>query len=265
MKFFFRYTVVNLLLFIKTLFQAPFSKLARHRLSATLLTLRYPFFGDRYVDLSELLNNDDLEIQVAPVKARLHNTSSFELISVCSLLKDNHCNTVFEIGTFDGRTTRAMAMNLLDENGKIFTLNLPPATDVVKLNTSSDDVQLADKVISGERFRDTPQEKYIQQLWGDSATFDFSPYYGQADFVFIDGAHSEEYVKNDTAAAIKLVKKSGGIIVWHDAHLFGVVKFLEPWIKEHNHPVYFIAGTTLAVTYVSEGAISDIRLKKAGR
>lgn len=262
MLFFLRYTVFNFLLFVKVLLLAPFSKLARHRLSATLLTLQYPFFGDRYVQLSELLNDDELHVHVAPVKARLHNTTSFELMAVCSLLKDNHCNTVFEIGTFDGRTTRAMALNLLDGNGKIYTLNLPPATGTVKLNTSAEDVQLADKVTSGERFTGTAQAKNIQQLWGDSASFDFSPYYGQMDLVFIDGAHSEPYVKNDTAAAIQLVKKTGGIIIWHDAHLFGVVKFLEPWIKQNGHPVYFITGTTLAVAAVQNGIITDIRNKK---
>jgi predicted O-methyltransferase YrrM len=251
------------LLFLKALLQSPFSKLARHRLSATLLTLRYPFFGERYVQLSDLLTNDELEVHIAPVKARLHNTTSFELMAVCSLLKDNGCNTIFEIGTFDGRTTRAMAMNLRDANGKIFTLNLPPATDTVKLVTSAEDVQLADKVTSGERFAGTAQEKSIQQLWGDSATFDFAPYYGQADLVFIDGAHSEAYVKNDTAEAIKLIKKTGGVIVWHDAHLFGVVKFLEPWIKQHHHPVYFITGTTLAAAYVMNGSVTDLRLRKS--
>ncbi len=88
---------------------------------------------------------------------------------------------------------------------------------------------MASKVISGERFLNTPQQSIITQLWGDSATFDFSPYYNSMDFVFIDGAHSEHYVKNDTEKALQLIKKSGGIIVWHDAHLFGVVKFLEPW------------------------------------
>lgn len=265
MLYFLHYTVLNFLLFLQALLLSPFSKLARHRLSATLLTLRYPFFGDRYVQLSDLLTNDELEVHIAPVKARLHNTTSFELMAVCSLLKDYRCNTVFEIGTFDGRTTRAMAMNLRDELGKILTLNLPPATDAVKLVTSADDVQLADKVVSGERFAGTAEEKCIQQLWGDSASFDFSSYYGLMDLVFIDGAHSEAYVKNDTYQAIKLIKKSGGIIIWHDAHLFGVVKFLEPWINQHQHPVYFITGTTLAVAFVQNGTITDLKNSKASQ
>jgi hypothetical protein len=34
-------------------------------------------------------------------------------------------------------------------------------------------------------------------------------------FIFVDGAHSEDYVINDSHIAFKLIKK-GGLIVWHD-------------------------------------------------
>jgi predicted O-methyltransferase YrrM len=260
MRFFLKYTVFNFLLFVKSLILCPFSKLARHRLSNTLLVLQYPFFGDRYVHLSEILENDDLEVSIAPVKARKHNTTSFELMAICALLKDNNCNNIFEIGTFDGRTTRAMALNLSSESGKILTLNLPPGIDDVLLHTSADDVDLAHKVISGERFINTPQGKLIEQLWGDSATFDFSPYYNSMDLVFIDGAHSEQYVKSDTEKALQLIKQSGGIIIWHDAHLFGVVKYLEPWIKSNQLPVYFIKDTSLATARIRNGSIVDFKI-----
>lgn len=257
MIFFFKYTVLNLILFLKSLLFSPFSRLERHRLSNAFFCLQYPFFGKRYVHISELLNDDELEVTISPVKARMHNTTSFELMAICSLLKDNKSNVVFEIGTFDGRTTRAMALNLNNEQGKILTLNLPPASNNVSLSTSAVDVQLASKVISGERFINSPQKKYIHQLWGDSASFDFSPYLNSIDFVFIDGAHSEHYVKNDTEKALQLIRQSGGIIVWHDAHLFGVVKYLRPWIIENKLPVYFIKDTSLAVARVVNGEIVD--------
>jgi predicted O-methyltransferase YrrM len=257
MKFFLKYTLRNFFLFCYNLLLAPFSREARHKLSAAYLKLQYPYFGTRYVDLSVLLKNDDLQVVLAPVKARMHNTTSFELLSVCSLLKDNNASTVFEIGTYDGRTTRAMALNLANENSRIFTLNLPDATERVSLDTSNVDIQLASKVVSGERFLHTPQQSKITQLWGDSATFDFSPYYNSMDFIFIDGAHSEHYVKNDTEQAIKLIKNTGGIIVWHDAHLFGVVKYLEPLVKQGRQPIYFIENTTLAVARVQNGIIKD--------
>jgi hypothetical protein len=213
------------------------------------------------VELSEILQHDDLQITVAPLKARRHNTTEFELISVAGIIKDNKCNTVFEIGTFDGRTTRAIAMNLSREDGKVYTLNLPPESDVVSLQTGHVDVELASKVVSGERFLHTPQEKLIQQVWGDSAKFDFSPFTGKMDAVFIDGAHSEDYVDNDTRNALKLIKPEGGIILWHDAHLFGVKDFFKKWLKQTNYPVYFIRRTTLAVMGMRNGQPYDL-LKK---
>ena len=258
MKFFFRYTVISFFLFLFYLFLSPFSQLARHKLSAIYLSLKYPFYGPRHIELSGLLKSDDLHISLPFVKARMHNTDSFELLSIASLLKDNAAATIFEIGTYDGRTTMAMALNLVKEESHIFTLNLPPETSNVMLDTSIVDVQLASKVVSGERFINTPQQKYITQLWGDSATFDFSPYFNTIDFVFIDGAHSEDYVKSDTKTALQLIKKSGGVIMWHDAHLFGVVKFLNPWIQENNLPVYFIKNTSLAVAWVQKGIVTDI-------
>lgn len=257
MFFYFRYTVLNLLLFIKNLLISPFSRLARHRLSNVFVTLKYPFFGDRYVEISDLLKNEELMVTIAPVKARIHNTSSFELLAISSLLKDNNCNVIFEIGTFDGRTTRSMALNLANNKGKIFTLNLPPKTDKVSLETSLVDVQLSGKVTSGERFINTAQKNNIEQLWGDSAVFDFSPYNNFIDLVFIDGAHSENYVKNDTQKAMLLIKKSGGIIIWHDAHLYGVVKYLRPWVEKNKLPICFIKETSLAVAFVKNNTIVD--------
>jgi predicted O-methyltransferase YrrM len=258
---FLRYTLGNLGLFARSLALYPFSRLARHRLSNSYRMLEYPFFGDRYVELSEVLKDDNLQLTLAPVKARVHNTTEFELLSLCAFVKDNSFNTIFEIGTFDGRTTRAMAMNLSDNAGKIYTLNLPPDTGNVSLQTDKVDVDLASRVVSGERFLQTPQERQIEQLWGDSANFDFSPYYGKMDMVFIDGAHSEGYVRTDTLNSMKLIRSGGGMITWHDAHLFGVKVFFKKWLKENNFPVYFIRNTTLAVMGVKNGKPFDLLQK----
>lgn len=261
MRVFLRYTFFNLIIFVGNLVGAPFSRLSRHRLSNALEALRYPFFGDKSVFLSSLLHEENLQVTIAPLKTRSHNVSEFELLSICALLKDNQASSVFEIGTFDGRSTRAMAMNIA-KDGKIYTLNLLPDTEAVRLNTDVIDVNLASKVISGERFYETKEAENIIQLWGDSASFNFSEYYLMMDMVFIDGAHSKEYAANDTAAAIKMIKSAGGIIVWHDAHLYGVVKFLKKWIRENKYPVYFIKGTSVAVLYVKNGNPIDFKRAK---
>jgi predicted O-methyltransferase YrrM len=247
-----RYTFGTLIHLLYNLIQYPFSKIARHRLSTAYSALEFNFYGQSYVDISELLNNNNLELLLAPVKSNEHNTSAFELLAITALVKDKNCNTIFEIGTYDGRTTRAMALNLSTSSGKIYTLNLPPENSSAVLQTGIVDLQLATKVISGDRFLNTPQEKNIEQVWGDSAIFDFSPYYQKVDLVFIDGAHSKAYVANDTAQALKMIKPSGGWVIWHDAPYFGVVKFLKSWAPKQTGPVYFIKGTSLAVAFVKE-------------
>lgn len=221
-------------------------------MSSAYLALKYPFYGENLIGLSTILSNDELTVTVTPLKNNEHNVTAFELLSICAVIKDKELHQIFEIGTYDGRTTRAMAFNINNE-GMIYTLNLSPGTVTVKLDTGFTDVQLGDKVFSGERFLHTKEKDKIEQLWGDSASFDFTPYHQSMDLVFIDGAHSCEYVANDTNAAFKLVKLSGGFIIWHDAHLYGVVKFLKTWMAKSNIPVYFIKDTSLAIAQIKNG------------
>ena len=250
-----KYIFLSLFNFIGIAAKSPFNQTARHRLGELYQLVTYPFFGKQYVSLSELLQNNNLEVSISPLKANIHNVNEFELLSICALIKDSNANQLFEIGTYDGRTTKAMAMNI-SERGHIYTLNLPPDTDDVELQTSDVDVELSKKVISGEQFLNTSVEKKITQLWGDSAKFDFSVYQNKLDLVFIDGAHSEHYVESDTSNAIKLIKPDGGIILWHDAHLYGVKDY---FIKRYkNMPVYFIRNTSLAIMKIKEGKPHDI-------
>jgi hypothetical protein len=74
------------------------------------------------------------------------------------------------------------------------------------------------------------------------------------DFVFIDASHTFEYVINDSLVALKLLRESGGTIVWHDYGRWdGVTAALhelrsrEPAFRD----VVQVAGTTLAVLRVS--------------
>jgi len=138
-----RYAIGTGFSYFLNLMSFPFSRLARHRLSNAYTALQYPFYGDNYIELSDLLNSDDLDVRVAPVKAKIHNISSFELFAICSIIKDKRCNKIFEIGTFDGRTTRAMSMNLLNDQGLIYTINIPPQSTSSDLKTNEVDIQLA--------------------------------------------------------------------------------------------------------------------------
>jgi hypothetical protein len=86
----------------------------------------------------------------------------------------------------------------------------------------------------------------VQPLFGDSATFNYSPYYGRIDLFFVDGSHSYEYVRSDTLNAMKCCRP-GGVIAWHDFGRVGV-NGVSRWLLEFSkqHPVYSVPGGSIA-------------------
>jgi predicted O-methyltransferase YrrM len=178
------------------------------------------------VPLRDLLNGDVKICLLEPEQVN-GNVSLQELVVINILINRYHAKTIFEIGTFDGRTTLNMAANA-GPGARVYTLDLPRAdVDSASLPLDAGDKQFVDKEASRVRFRRTDWEKEIVQLSGDSATFDYGPYTGKVDMVFIDGSHSYDYVKNDTEAALKIVNGSA-VIVWHDYQPYwhGVVRYL---------------------------------------
>ena len=137
-----------------------------------------------------------------------------------------------------------MALNAPQAN--VFTLDL---ADSPQPKTTGMDRRIA---AEGKKrmlvFAGLPEESRIRPLYGDSATFDFSPFANSVDLFFIDGAHSYEYVKNDTTQAMKCTRK-GGIIAWHDYGRCGV-NGVTQWLNEfrsRGHDLWRIPGGSLAV------------------
>lgn len=152
------------------------------------------------------------------------NVTSFELDVISSLVRHKQPRTSFEIGTFDGRTTLHIAANGAPD-GKVFTLDLPASeVNKTRFELELNEDNFVKKASSGDRFAKSEFRSKITQLYGDSATFDFSPYIGQVDFMFVDGSHAYQYVMQDTATALKLVK-DGGTILWHDYVAAGFTPF----------------------------------------
>jgi hypothetical protein len=173
------------------------------------------------------------------------NVSLLELIVLSRLVR--HARTVFEIGTFDGRTTVTLAANA--PQATIYTLDLPAGSQTA-MELSVDDRRYVEKPESGAWIKRTSYASRIRQLYGDSATFDFSRY--TADFVFVDGAHSYEYVMSDSARALAMVRGQGGIIVWHDyGEWEGVTLALNELSGKAEYPgMQHVAGTTLVVARI---------------
>ncbi len=145
------------------------------------------------------------------------STSDFEAWILCNMAKT--AQKIFEFGTATGRTTYLMAVNS-GENCHITTITLAP-DQAGSIDFAAGDDRHAREWAQRESsyqtflYQQTPVEQKVEQLFGDSKAFDETPYVGQMDLVFVDGAHTESYVLSDSAKALRMVAP-GGMIVWHD-------------------------------------------------
>jgi predicted O-methyltransferase YrrM len=204
------------------------------------------------IDPSEIFTND-AELKVLEPKAVAGNMSIFQMALISNLIVTHKPQQIFEIGTFDGRTTLNMSANSLPES-KIFTLDLPKTQlGATGLPLGPEDALYVNKDKSGSRFSDKIYANKIIQLYGDSATFDFSPYFNSIDLVFVDGAHSYEYVMNDSQIALRLLRYGRGIILWDDyGNWAGVTRALNELYleKPEFRSLRQIKGTILAYLIV---------------
>jgi predicted O-methyltransferase YrrM len=178
----------------------------------------------------------------------LHGESApfaIDLLSLCLLCRALEPDVIFEIGTFVGYTSLHMALNS-PEGTRIHTLDLPPADRSTTLRTTATDHKLIDQDVGPAVFDGTSAADKIERLYGDSATFDFSPWHDAVDLFFVDGAHSYEYVRADTENALRCVR-SGGVIVWHDygrLEQSGVTRWLHELARDRE--IYAVPNGSIA-------------------
>ena len=98
-----------------------------------------------------------------------------------------------------------------------------------------------------------PAASKIEQLWGNSLTFDFAPYERSIDLVFVDAAHHYEAVISDTKAALRMAKP-GGLIIWDNFSQYGDYNDVTRAVLDHMGAdrIVQIEDTELAVHRVSE-------------
>jgi predicted O-methyltransferase YrrM len=166
-----------------------------------------------------------------------------DLIALCMLCRLAKPKRIFEIGTLHGSSALQMALNAPE--AEVFTLDLEGKA-ALKV-TGVDDYYAREGKKRKLIFEGLPEASRIRVLHGDSASFDFAPFENSIDLFFVDGAHSYEYVKNDTTKAVKCVRE-GGIIAWHDYGRCGV-NGVSKWLNEFraaSNEVQRIPGGSLA-------------------
>ena len=203
------------------------------------------------VNISTLLDTKDFELKFLAPKVADGNVDMFELFVINSLVKKSVPKTLFEFGTFNGRTTLNLAANSGSE-ARVYTLDMPSSLlPSAKFNIEQIEKILVEKPVSGELFQKHLEATKITQLYGDSAKFDYQPFFGQMDFVFVDASHAYDYVMNDSKIALKLLRDGQGVILWHDygrpQWWPGVIRALDELQKKSKpfETLVHIEGTSL--------------------
>lgn len=226
----------------------------RNRSLISAISTHFGYPADRGAVIPEVglaeLAPESTRIELREPEGRDGNISLYELVAICRLVSDHGSERLFEIGTFDGRTTLNLAANA-PPAARVFTLDLPrEALNDTELRVEESEKIFIEKETSGARYRGTECERKITQLYGDSATFDLSPFYNGIDLVFVDGSHAYEYVLSDSTRALGLLRNGKGVVLWHDYGIWdGVTRALNQLYQREGDFARLrrIAGTSLVI------------------
>jgi hypothetical protein len=191
------------------------SRLRSHLLTNLWIELkRYGAHGVSNIELSQIRGIDRVRVE-GPVGRH----SPLVLAALSILLE---CETVFELGP----DTVGVA--------ELLAHNLPSAAIFVLSESAGPSAQVKPPAT-------------VTRLSGDSSGFDFRPYSGTADLVYIEASRRYSHLASDTDAAFGLLSELG-TIVW-DGYSGdpGVYAYLNELAPSLDRPVLHILGTRLAL------------------
>jgi predicted O-methyltransferase YrrM len=199
-----------------------------------------------------IYEESDTQISLERLSTISGGATITELSTLASICSHHAPRTIFEFGTLEGRTTLNLAINS-PPDCQIFTLDLPvekrrsyyeKRLGEIKVWTRDEQPPFLSTV--GECFAGHPASQKITQLFGDTKSFDFSPYHGIIDLIFIDANHEYQYVKSDTGHAMDMLSNRG-MIIWHDyPNIMGVMEYLDE-LYESGVPLYHLWDTRFAL------------------
>lgn len=151
------------------------------------------------VHLDDLLRGrKGLGIDLSDWDCDLRAGNLMDSLVIASIARVLQPSLYWEIGTGAGRTALLVARNSPDDS-LVHTLDPGYPIDTEK----------------GSVFHGKPEAAKIRQFGDYSDRFDFTPWQGQANLVFVDGSHEFSHVLKDCEIAFQLIAP-GGWILWHD-------------------------------------------------
>lgn len=170
-----------------------------------------------------------------------------EIEALIAFSRTFYPKTVIEIGIQRGETAKCIL-----ENSPWIEKYI--GIDVVPTYITTLPVQRGEvPQIAGELVKDDPRVALIVKPNGSR---DLKPSdLPAADFIFIDGDHSEQGVLLDTILARQIIRK-GGIICWHDygnQPVPGVTKVIDSLNRKEGDHICLIKDTTLCFQFCRRG------------
>jgi hypothetical protein len=196
------------------------------------------------------LGCSDLDTLSVPVRFLTGGgTDPREILTLAAVTKSLQPKRVFEIGTYNGRTTAIFILNS-SPDCEIFTLDLPPSVNPSRGYLSTDIELVKDRSPEGFLKNAGLANRY-RQIYCDSMQFDPEPFHDSVELGFIDGAHAEEFVRNDTLK-MAVMMSSRGYVFWHDYGGRGSFEPLTKYLESLPIEIYRVPATSLAWTTAAE-------------
>jgi predicted O-methyltransferase YrrM len=191
--------------------------------------------------LADIVGTSNFEVSIAPVASR-HDWSlgAAEQLVLQAVILSRRVVDVFEIGTFNGGTTRLLA-ETVPSNGRVVTMDLPPE----EFDSTQKPAAFAGSEV-GWVYRNSPAANKIEQLLENSLQFVSTRFVSAFDLVLVDGGHERPNGMADTRIALELVRP-GGIILWDDFEPYwhGLVGGIIDEMR--GRKIQKLAGTSFAV------------------
>lgn len=183
----------------------------RHEVNRACAVQREPVGGPVKVFLDKMFPDvKNVHVVTKLIRPNAYSVSWEELLIISSLVKLLAPQTIFEFGTFDGRTTLHLALNAPND-ALVYTLDKEQDTfDFGSDTPFFKELRVGECFISSLLLSDK-----IRMLTGDSLNYDFNGFRKNVDLVFIDADHSYSSVMSDSKRAFEMVRP-GGLVIWHD-------------------------------------------------
>ena len=183
------------------------------------------------------------------------DSDTLEMLYLALICRVAQPQAVFEIGTYEGRTANVMALHT-PPDCRIYTLDLPPGGNTAThLPVGKGDRPWLEKegTTLGRRLGTLPNaaaNAKIETRLGDSATFDYAPFRARMDLVFVDGAHSYEYVMSDVRNALTMLAPRGFVLL-HDLHTHAGVTLAVMTLRRQFEIIH-VAQTSFGILFPVE-------------